>query len=381
MDCKKNKLDKKWFLYLISPFILTSCYEDKKIEELRFVDEYLVVSIPPSSATAVNLSDFQLEFPRRASFPPGDQGSSHEIIFDPISRDAMWVTSPKYDSIARIALDGSRSYFDLEVGSEPHGEEFDRQGNLVLSLEGTKQIALFDPRAGQIIKRWDIGVDPHGLSLGHDGSTIWFTGKTANTIGRLTSDGRVTNFGLPTEGSLPIYVARGPDGNMWATELLGNKIARITFDGSIAEFTIPTSDSRPIAIVPDPLGRGMWFSQEAGSNVAFIDRNGFITEYPIPRSQPNLILGGLAFDTTGNLWVQQYLNQSSPLPHAPDSIVKIDKAILSTTPQHLTLSNFTFYTTPTANSVLHRIVQGPDGNMWYTALKADRVGRVQLTSP
>jgi hypothetical protein len=94
MDCKKNKLDKKWFLYLISPFILTSCYEDKKIEELRFVDEYLVVSIPPSSATAVNLSDFQLEFPRRASFPPGDQGSSHEIIFDPISRDAMWVTSP-----------------------------------------------------------------------------------------------------------------------------------------------------------------------------------------------------------------------------------------------------------------------------------------------
>jgi len=368
---------------VFASFFITACSDDQiKVAPAPVIvlpTPYTPVTGTLPTVRVITLTDFQLEFPRRASFPSDQQGSTHEITFDPNSPTAMWVTSPKYDSIARIALDGSRTYFDLPVGTAPHGEEFDRQGNLILSFEDTQQIAKFDPRTGQIIVTWDIGVDPHGLSLGSDGVTIWFTGKTANTVGRITSDGQVTNFKLPTEGALPIYVRSGPYGNMWATELLGNKIARITFDGQITEFSIPTANSRPIAIVPDPRGAGMWFSQEAGGNVGFIDHNGVITEYAIPRSQPNLILGGLAFDSAGNLWVQQYVNQSSPFPQGPDFIIRVDKAILVKSPQQMISTDFAFFSAPTVNSVLHRIVQGPDGNMWYTALKADVVGRVKLT--
>lgn len=367
---------------LMTIFVSACSGENYASERSPVVTPSAPAPTPTASPTvmpaAVTVSDFSLDFPRRASTPVDQRGSSHEITFDPITPTALWVTSPKYDGLAKVALTGTRTYYDLPAGTAPHGEEFDRQGNLILSFEGTEQIAKFDPRLGQIVATWDINVDPHGLAIGPDGATIWFTGKTANTIGRIAPDGRVTNYPLPTANALPIYVRPGPDGNMWATELTGNKIAKITPNGTITEFAIPTANSRPIAIVPDPHGRGMWFSQESGSNVAFIDHNGNITEYAIPRIQSNLILGGLAFDSTGNLWVQQYLNQNSPLPDGLDSIVKVDKAILSKSPAQMSMSDFHFFTTPTRSSVLHRIVQGPDGNMWYTALKADKIGKVNI---
>jgi virginiamycin B lyase len=209
--------------------------------------------------------------------------------------------------------------------------------------------------------------------------TIWFTGKTKNTVGKIAPDGKVTNYALPTAAALPIYVRPGPDGNMWVTELTGNKIARVTPDGQITEFAIPTANSRPIAIVPDPAGRGMWFSQEAGNNVGFITSSGQITEFAIPKPQANMILAGLSFDRDGNLWVQQYLNLNSPTPDGDDAVIRIDKSILGKTPAQMTAQDFTRYPTPSKFSVLHRIILGPDGNMWFTALKVDNVGRVTIT--
>jgi virginiamycin B lyase len=43
----------------------------------------------------------------------------------------------------------------------------------------------------------------------------------------------------------------------------------------------------------------------------------------------------------------------------------------------------TFYQVPTRDTVMHRIIQGPDGNMWFTELKADKVGKIitGLTRP
>jgi hypothetical protein len=40
--------------------------------------------------------------------------------------------------------------------------------------------------------------------------------------------------------------------------------------------------------------------------------------------------------------------------------------------------DFTFYEVPTRQTVMHRIIQGPDKNMWFTELKPDRFGRVDM---
>ncbi len=162
-----------------------------------------------------------------------------------------------------------------------------------------------------------IPTNPHGLGIGPDGKTVWFTGKATGTIGRIGQDGKVAHFPLATVGAVPIYIKAGADGNMWVTELVGNKIARVSPQGEIAEFAIPTANSRPIAITPEPGGQNMWFSEEAGNKVARIDPQGKIIEFPVPKMQDNMILAGLAFDGEGNLWTQQYVDTARPSPPAP----------------------------------------------------------------
>jgi virginiamycin B lyase len=165
---------------------------------------------------------------------------------------------------------------------------------------------------------------------------------------------------------------------MWVTELVGNTIARVTPEGAVTEFAIPTFNSRPIAIVPEPDGTAMWFTEEAGNKVARIDMGGTITEFAVPKSQANVILGGLAFDTEKNLWVQQYVDLNNPTPGGPDHVLKIDKAILTATPEDMAAVPVTFYPVPTADTVMHRIIQGPDGNMWFTELHTNQVGKLRL---
>ena len=119
-----------------------------------------------------------------------------------------------------------------------------------------------------------INTHAHGLGLGADGKALWFTGKKTNTIGKINPDRTVEHFELPRVGAVPIYLAKGPDGNIWCTELVGNKIARVTPSGEVTEFAIGTLNSRPIAIVPAPDGKSMWFSEEAGNKVGKVDRQG-----------------------------------------------------------------------------------------------------------
>jgi hypothetical protein len=76
--------------------------------------------------------------------------------------------------------------------------------------------------------------------------------------------GSVTTFPIPTSGSNPAGITRGPDGNLWFTEAGGNNIGRITPSGAITEFPIPTSGSNPTDITLGPDGN-LWFT-EAGSN-------------------------------------------------------------------------------------------------------------------
>jgi virginiamycin B lyase len=215
------------------------------------------------------------------------------------------------------------------------------------------------------------------------GKTIWFTGKATGTVGRIDPNGTVTTFPLhtitspaSTVGSVPIYIKAGPDGNMWVTELVGNAIARVTPAGVVTEFPVPTHSSRPIALVPDPNGRGMWFTEEAGNKVGFIDKDGNITEFPVPKTQNNVILAGLALDSDKNLWVQQYVDYFSPYPAEADHIVKIDRSILTAKPMDISRIPVTFYEVPTAGTVFHRIIQGPDGNMWFTEMNANKVGKL-----
>ena len=327
----------------------------------------LGLSVPGHAQGVGQVSEFPLAWPSQVI------GSTHEITYNSNSGKAFWISGQNHDHIARVTLDGRADFFSLGKDSGPHGILFDASGQLWVSLEFTGDVIRIN-EDGKVMERIDVrlhangakepvNTHPHGLGIGLDGKTLWFTGKKTNTIGKINPDRSVEHFELPTVGAVPIYLATGPDGNMWCTELVGNKIARILPNGKITEFTIPTYNSRPIAIVPGPDGKSMWFSEEAGNKVGRIDMNGNITEFPVPSTQGNAILGGLAFDSEGNLWTQSYVDTHNPLPEGRDFIIKLDKAILTAAPGDLSQIVVTYFQAPSRKTVMHRITQGPDGNL------------------
>ena len=326
----------------------------------------------------------------RLTWPDGIEHSTHELGFEPRPGGGIWVTGQNMNYLAHVTLDGTAHYVPMPDGSGPHGMDFDGQGRLWVSLEFAGEVVRLD-EAGHIIQKIDVAMrppgapqpinpSPHAITFGPDGRTIWFTGKATGTVGRIDPDGSVAHFALKTVGAVPIYLEVGPDRNIWGTELVGNQILRVRPDGTVTEFPIPTANSRPIAIVPGPDGQSMWFSEEAGDNVARIDMAGHITEYLVPHSGDNVILAGLAFDRDGNLWTQMYASQPNRYDDR-DYVVRIDKAIQQAPPGDLSKVPITYYRTPSRNTVMHRIKQGPDGNMWFTELNTDRLGRLTTGEP
>lgn len=324
---------------------------------------------------------------------PAPTGSTHEITFNANGGNHLWVTGQNYDQVVKVGLDGETTFYPMPSKSGPHGIEFDGAGRLWVSLEFRGEIVRLDEN-GRIVQTIDVSLPcpscpdgklntyPHGLWFGADGKTIWFTGKGTGTVGKVAPDGKITTYPLKTVGSVPIYVRPGSDGTMWVTELVGNVIASIAADGTVTEFRIPTTNSRPIAIVPEPGdSKAMWFSEEAGNKVARITPDGKITEYPLPLTQANVIVAALAFDKDRNLWVQQYINQNNPTPSNPspgggDYIIRIDRSILTTAPGDISRVPMTYYRVPSTQTVMHRIVQGPDGNIWFTELGINKVGKL-----
>ncbi len=312
------------------------------------------------------ITTWKLNYPNSPRSDPDELGSTHEITWDQArGGDKLWITGELHDQVVSVDLNGNATFHPMPVESGPHGIEFNKFGELFVSFEYSNQLARLSDQ-GTILQTFDVHSDPHGLGIDPDGVTCWYTGKEDNQIGKLETNGTVTNYPLATPNALPIYIKAGPDGNMWFTELTGNKIGRITRDGQIREFSIPTPNSRPIAVRPDPSEPYMWFTEEAGNKVGRIDMQGNIVEFPIPKTQENVILASLAFDSGGDLWVQQYVDQNHPNPPGEDHIIRISRQKMS----------FTYYTVPDRETVMHRITQGPDGNMWFTELKNDRVGRV-----
>ena len=311
-------------------------------------------------------------------------GSTHELTYDRDGGTVFWVSGQKYDHIARIELDGNATYFAMPVGSAPHGMAFDARHRLWVTFEGLGQLACIRDD-GTIAETIDIAIHsrqvgainphPHGLTVAKDGA-LWFTGKLSNTVGRVDTAGEVCHFVLPSPGAVPIYIAEGPDGNMWCTELGGGAIARTAPDGRVDEFAIPTPGSRPISICPSPDGRSMWFGEEAGGRIGRIDLSGRIDEFPVPLTERNAILAGIAFDDAGDLWVQQYVPPPPDGPTGNDHIVRFDRAIQTASAGDLSGVAVTYFKAPSQRTVMHRITQGPDGDIWFSELGINRIGKV-----
>jgi streptogramin lyase len=56
------------------------------------------------------------------------------------------------------------------------------------------------------------------LDLTSAGGNIWFAEADTGAIGRVTTGGVVTEYGIPGSGTTAVYVTAGPDSNLWFTD-------------------------------------------------------------------------------------------------------------------------------------------------------------------
>jgi streptogramin lyase len=227
-----------------------------------------------------------------------------------------------------------------------------------------------------------------GLTKGPDGN-VWFTeqedGSTAGqqpAVARITPGGVVTTYAIPPRMTLdpgqgvpidPTAITVGPDGALWFTEggpLSGaGKIGRITTDGTLSEFALPDPQAATVAITVGPDGT-LWFTQDniyISNNdsqtwsIGRITTAGVITVFPLPAgASPQNITKG----RDGNLWFTEDFT---------DPVTLVASGVIGRiTPQ----GGITTFTVPLLNAAHYgqvgAITSGPDGNLWFTGVYLDK---------
>jgi virginiamycin B lyase len=198
-------------------------------------------------------------------------------------------------------------------------------------------------------------------------NNVWFTAGGGgfsrlaaiplnNRIGRLSADGKITEFETPTIESGPTSIHIGKEGDVWFTERGGNKIGRLNPQtGGIKEYEIPTPMSVATGITVDAEGL-VWYASKMASKIGRLDPNtGAIKEYdtPTPKSQPSTI----TYDAEGNIWFDERAN---------DKIVRLNPMT----------GQMREYDVPTQGSRVVGLVPDNRRHVWFLELGANKVGRL-----
>lgn len=136
------------------------------------------------------------------------------------TRGTVWATLPNVNRLARIAVDGQVTEFDVPTRGSGLG---------------------------------DVVVDARGA--------VWFLEQQANKIGRF-ADGRFSEFAVPTPSPGLTALAVAPDGAVWFTELRSGRLGRLR-DGRVTEFRLPRPGARPFGIAVDR-ANNVWYTDLGG---------------------------------------------------------------------------------------------------------------------
>jgi streptogramin lyase len=281
--------------------------------------------------------------------------------------------------------------FPLPANSRPRGIAVGPDGNIWFTESAGNNIGRITTSG--TITEFPIpsfGSVPEGITAAPDGN-LWFAESHTSKIGRITPAGVITEFPLPFAGSQPSYLAVGSDGNLWFTEFTGDRIGRITMAGDITEFPV-ASGGGPFGITSGPDGN-LWFTLANGSRIGRITTSGVVTEFPLAT------INNLPYDITtgpdGALWFSKPAAASIGRITTSGSITEFGE------PSHLSYAGITqgpdgniwssntrvLRMTPGGSVTEHippnsaeagHITTGPDGNMWYTAFVPSSIGVVIL---
>ena len=279
---------------------------------------------------------------------------------------ALWFTESLGDKIGRITTSGTITEYPVPTpSSQPNGITAGPDGALWFAeTQGGK--------IGRITTQGSISEYPAtnngSIVAGPDGA-LWFPEQDA--IGRITTDGTVTNFAVPDRiNGVGDAITVGPDGALWVSCVrIGrrfpptHKLARETITGG---FT--TAPENP-HFCPQGIATGsdsaLWWT--VGTSIGRTSLDHQVSEFSLPDAGELNSANQIVAGPDGALWFTDDYTGPLPGPSNADKIGRITTAGV-----------ITEFPTPTQDSTPGGITVGPDGAIWFTEANGDKIGRLSL---
>lgn len=171
---------------------------------------------------------------------------------------------------------------------------------------------------------------------------------------------------LPGEGQRPQAIVVGPDGNLWVTEVLKHQIFRVTPSGEMTAFSVPGESVGVLQGITSGPDGNLWFTSREENAIRRVSTKGeFNGTFVIPSQAtvPSKANKGswprsITVGPDGQIWFAEMAAN------------KIGRVTLT--------GEFTEFDIPTENARAYGVVTGPDQNLWFTESGAGKIGRLEV---
>ncbi len=181
----------------------------------------------------------------------------------------LWLAAASPQSkpfIAKIATDGTElAEYQLPGGEQPRGIVPGPDGAIWFTENlGIGRMTTSGKLTEFHLPDGNGSGMPYQIAVGPD-RNIWFVEympEGDGRVGRLTTSGGLTEFATPGMGGLQ-WITAGPDSALWITAGHTDNIGRVSLDGSVQAYAVPSLRAQPTGIVVGPDGN-IWFAEEPG---------------------------------------------------------------------------------------------------------------------
>ena len=180
------------------------------------------------------------------------------------------VTSP-----AVVSPGAALDEYALPQNSGPNGLAIDHAGNVWIAQSVSNKIAKLDPTVPSstpsfaYLTEWALptaNANPLDVAIGV-GNRVWFSENDANRIGELAANSAaggtpITEFPMGATDLGPAGITAGPDGALWIAEStnVDGSIGRMTTDGKLTNFATPPAGGALLADVAINTDGSLWYT-------------------------------------------------------------------------------------------------------------------------